>query len=130
MSHRDLKEGCVRLNSCDLRVALKWLLRGIDWSPIKLRRDCTWTASLLATTALLWAWSDELTLIDRFVAVRRIVLHLFPQTWEVANTYQGFIKILRRRTTELVEEPLVENAIEWPSASLMVLIGEEAFAYQ
>jgi hypothetical protein len=102
MSHRDFKEGGVRLNSCDLRLALSWLLRGIDWSPIKLREDCTWTASLLATTALLWAWSDELTLIDRFVAVRRIVLHLFPQTWEVANTYQGFTKILRRRTTELV----------------------------
>ena len=101
MSHRDLK-GCVRLNSCDLRLALSWLLRGIDWSPIKLREDCTWTASLLATTALLSPCCDELTLIDRFVAVRRIVLHLFPQTWEVANTYQGFTKILRRRTTELV----------------------------
>jgi hypothetical protein len=102
MSHRDLKEGFVRLNSCDLRVALGWLLRGVDWSPIKLRHDCTWTASLLATTALLWAWSDELTLVDRFVAVRRIVLHLFPPSWEVANTYQGFTKILRRWTTELV----------------------------
>jgi hypothetical protein len=66
MSHRDLKEGSCRLNSCDLRVALRWLLSGIDWAPIQLRKDCTWTAELLATTALLWAWSDELTLIDRF----------------------------------------------------------------
>ena len=102
MSHRDLKEGSFRLNSCDLRVVLQWLLRGIDWAPIQLRKDCTWTAELLATTALLWAWSDELTLVDRFWAVRRIVLHLFPQSGEVANTYQAFTKILRRWTTELV----------------------------
>ncbi len=102
MSHRDLKEGPFRTNSCDLRVALQVLLRGIDWAPIQLRKDCTWTAELLATTALLWAWSDELTLIDRFWAVRRIVLHLFPQSGEVANTYQAFTKILRRWTTELV----------------------------
>jgi hypothetical protein len=102
MSHRDLKEGSFRLNSCDLRVVLQWLLRGIDWAPIQLRKDCTWTAELLATTALLWAWSDELTLIDRFWAVRRIVLQLFPPSGEVANTYQAFTKILRRWTTELV----------------------------
>ena len=102
MSHRDLKEGSFRLNSCDLRMALQWLLRGIDWAPIRLRKDCTWTAELLATTALLWAWSDELTLIDRFWAVRRIVLHLFPQSGKVANTYQAFTKILRRWTSELV----------------------------
>jgi hypothetical protein len=102
MSHRDLKRGSFRPNSCDLRVALQWLLRGIDWAPIQLRKDCTWTAELLATTALLWAWSDELTLVDRFWAVRRIVLHLFPQSGEVAHTYQAFTKILRRWTTELV----------------------------
>jgi hypothetical protein len=102
MSHRDLKASSFRLNSCDLRIALEWLLRGIDWSPIQLRKDCTWTAQVLATTAVLWAWSDELTLIDRFWAVRRIVLHLFAQSEEVANTYQAFTKILRRWTSELV----------------------------
>ena len=42
-------------------------------------RGCTWTPRLLATTALLWAWSDEGTLVDRFWAVRRIVLHLFSR---------------------------------------------------
>src|SRR5215813_11838074 len=36
----------------------------------------------------------------------------------------------KARTTELVEEPLVEKAIEWPSASLIDLIGEDALAYQ
>src|SRR6266568_3878608 len=36
----------------------------------------------------------------------------------------------KARTTELVDEPLVENAMLWPLASLMVLIGDEALAYQ
>src|ERR1700691_4242744 len=87
----------MRFAGCPAMVAAR-----IDWAPIQLRKDCTWTAELLATTALLWAWSDELTLVDRFWAVRRIVLHLFPQSGEVANTYQAFTKILRRWTTELV----------------------------
>src|SRR3979490_2776903 len=37
---------------------------------------------------------------------------------------------MKARTTELVDDPLVENAMVWPLASLMVLIGEEALAYQ
>jgi Transposase DDE domain len=98
MSHRDL----VRLNSSDLRVALTWLLRGVNWSSVRLRSDCTWTAHLLATTALLWAWSNESTLVERFFAARRIALYLSPQTGEVAQSYQAFTKILRRWTADLV----------------------------
>ena len=98
MSHRD----CVCLNSSSLRAALNWLAAGIDWSSIRLRADCTWTPRLLATTALLWAWSDEGTLADRFWAVRRIVLHLFTPATESARTYQAFTKLLRRWTAELV----------------------------
>lgn len=98
MSHRD----CVCLNSSSLRAALNWLAAGIDWSSIRLRADCTWTPRLLATTALLWAWSDEGTLADRFWAVRRIVQHLFTPATESARTYQAFTKLLRRWTAELV----------------------------
>jgi hypothetical protein len=102
MSHRDLQELPARLNSSDLRVALAWLLRGVNWSSVQLRSDCTWTAHLLATTALLWAWSNESTLVERFFAARRIALHLFSQSGEVAQTYQAFTKILRRWTADLV----------------------------
>jgi IS4 transposase len=98
MSHRDP----VRLNSSDLRVALAWLLRGVNWSSVQLRSDCTWTAHLLATTALLWAWSNESTLVERFFAARRIALHLSAKSGEVAQTYQAFTKILRRWTADLV----------------------------
>lgn len=105
MSQRDR----VCLNSSCLRAALQWLLGGIDWSAIRLRKDCTWTPRLIATAALLWAWSDELTLVDRFVTVRRITLHLFLPDTDVARTYQAFTKLLRRWTAELVD--LLQSAL-------------------
>jgi hypothetical protein len=99
MSHQDSK---VSLNADCLRQALRWLLAGITWSTVKFRDDCSYTPRLLACTAMLWAWSDELTLGDRFHAVRRIIQFLFSLQQEVAGTYQAFIKLLRRWTPPLV----------------------------
>ena len=72
MSHRDSKaQGrAVRLNSACLRLAIHWLLRGVEWQAITFRDDCTRTSMQLIATALLWAWSDELTLVDRFATAR------------------------------------------------------------
>lgn len=102
MSHRDSQGRAVRLNSCCLKAALRWLLHRIDWSSIQFRGDCTWTPLALATAALLWAWSDELTLVDRFQAIRKIVLHLFPQLQPLAGSYQAFMKMLRRWTKPMI----------------------------
>jgi hypothetical protein len=105
MSHRDFEaQGrAIRRNSACLKSAVEWLLEGIEWSGIAFRKDCTWTPRLLAAAALLWAWSDELTLIDRFAAVRKIMLHLFSPQQEFAGSYQAFTKILRRWTEKLIE---------------------------
>jgi hypothetical protein len=80
---------------------LRWLLAGVDWSTIGLRDDCRWTAERLASAALLWAWSDELTLGERFRASRRITLCLPGGQRQLAQSYQAFTKILRRWTGEL-----------------------------
>jgi hypothetical protein len=109
MSHRDLQGGVVRLNGACLKRTLLWLLQGIDWSPVVFRNDCTWTPRLLATTALLWVWSDELTLVERFQAVRRISLWMFPQSHALAGSYQAFTKVLRRWTSDLI--PLLQAAL-------------------
>ena len=99
MSHQDQS---VALNADCLKQAIRWLLAGITWSKIKFRDDCTYTPRLLGCTAMLWAWSDEITLIDRFHAVRRIVQFMFPVQQELAGSYQAFIKLLRRWTPQLV----------------------------
>lgn len=99
MSHRDSH---VRLNVVCLRQCVRWLLGGIDWSKIAFRSDCRWTPQSLATGALLWAWSDEQTLTERFRTVRRITICLLGGQQQLAKTYQAFTKILRRWTDELV----------------------------
>lgn len=102
MSHRD-RRSVVHLNAGCLRVALDWLLRSVSWRGFTFREDCTWTPRLLTVTGLLWAWSDELTLIDRFQAVRKIAIYLFPQAEPLAGSYQAFTKMLVRWTSRLIE---------------------------
>lgn len=107
MSHRD---SSVRLNLSCLQQCLRWLFAGIDWSAITLRKDCRWTAKALAAAALLWAWSDELTLGERFRTVRKIVFRLWEGQHQLATSYQAFMKVLRRWTDELVM--LLQKALQ------------------
>lgn len=99
MLHRD---SGVRLQVVCLQQCLRWLLAGIDWSTITFRKDCRWTPKTLVAGGLLWAWSDELTLVERFRTVRKIAIHLAGGQQQLAKTYQAFTKILRRWTADLV----------------------------
>lgn len=99
MSHQDSK---VRLNADCLRKALQWLFDGVSWSGVRFRDDCTWTPPLLTAAALLWAWSDEPTLVDRFETTRNIVMFLFGPQRQPAGSYQAFTKLLVRWTATLV----------------------------
>ena len=101
MSHRD-SQGVIRLNASCLKRTLQWLLGEVNWSGIHFRDDCTWTPCLLTAMALLWAWSDELTLVERFASVRRILLYLFSPPQDPATSYQAFTKLLRRWTEPLL----------------------------
>jgi len=78
------------------------LLTDIHWSGIHFRNDCRWTPQALASAALLWAWSDEQTLGERFRTVRKIAMHLAGGQHQLATSYQAFTKVLRRWTDELV----------------------------
>jgi IS4 transposase len=78
------------------------LFTGIDWSGIGFRKDCRWTPKTLVAGALLWAWSDEQTLGERFRTVRKIAMCLAGEQHQLAKSYQAFTKILRRWTDELV----------------------------
>ena len=102
MSHQDLDVVKSRLKGQCLKVALQSLLSEVSWSGIKFRKDCSWTPKLLAATALLWAWSGETTVVERFQVVRRIVIFLFSLQHQVAESYQAFIKLLSRWTDEMV----------------------------
>ena len=85
MSHQDKDRRLVRYNAEQLKLALHWLLGPVTGSSIEFREDCTWLPLQLAATALLWAWSDELTLGERFLAARRIAEHLYQPQQEFAG---------------------------------------------
>jgi IS4 transposase len=85
-----------------LHKALRWLLVGVSLTGIAFRPDCTWTPQTLMFAALLWAWSDEKTLIERFVTARKIITNLYDDQQEPAGSYQAFIKLLRKWTEPLV----------------------------
>lgn len=99
MSHQDLVVDCKA--QC-LKSALQWLLAGVDWSSVSFRRDCTWTPKQLAWAALLWAWADESTLVERFQSVRKILQFLLPQQVDLATSYQAYMKLLVRWTAPLI----------------------------
>lgn len=103
MSHQDKDRRLVRYNAEYLKEALRWLLSHVNWSGIQFREDCTWTPMQLASTALLWAWSDERTLGERFVTARRIAQYLYEPQREFASSSQAFIKMLVRWTALILE---------------------------
>jgi hypothetical protein len=84
-----------------LKQTLDWLLGSAVLSNITFRNDCTWTPRSLIVTALLWAWSDEKTLTDRFFTARKIVVWMLRLSQEPASTYQAFLKMLKTWTVTL-----------------------------
>ena len=126
MSHRDTQ---VRLNVVCLKQCLRWLLAGIDWRSITFRDDCRWTPRTLVAAALLWAWSDELTLGERFQSVRKIIVYLQNEQQQLATSYQAFTKILRRWTMELTRllQPVLRERMQAKLAEHWCVSGRVAF---
>jgi hypothetical protein len=80
---------------------LDWLVSPAALTAIEFRRDCTWTPRSLIFTAMLWAWSDEKTLTDRFATARKIVAAMALASQVPASTYQAFLKMLKTWTVAL-----------------------------
>lgn len=129
MPHRD-PQTVIPLNSSCLKRALRWLLEGVDWSGLRFRDDCTWTPCLLTAAGLLWAWSDETTLVERFANSRRILLHLFSPAEPLAESYQAFIKLLRRWTEPLLArlQAALRGRLERDLSDCWLVLGFVMFA--
>ena len=104
MSHQD-QDGrtCFRFHHQALLAAIRWLWDSVAFDRLRLRQDCTWSARALATAGLLWAWSDELTLSDRFTKARQMTMRMLRLSTVPAGTYQAFLKRLGKWTPALVE---------------------------
>jgi hypothetical protein len=84
-----------------LNQALDWLLSPATLSPVAFRRECTWTPKGLVFAAILWAWSDEKALTERFALARKVVAAMAILPRMPATTYQAFLKMLRTWTAAL-----------------------------
>ena len=128
MSHQDHGRK-VQFHYEYLRRALAWLLPGAALTCISFRADCTWSASQLAAAALLWAWSDESTLGERFQTTRKIIQTLFPRQQKPAGSYQAFTKLLRRWTETFVEclQKVLQRRMQQALASRWLLHGFAVF---
>lgn len=104
MSHQDQgrSKGSV-FHFQALKEAISWLWQDIELGDLRLRDDCTWSAKALATAALLWSWSDELTLGDRFRKARQIACKVLAIRKAPASSYQAFLKLLNKWTPRFVE---------------------------
>lgn len=89
-------------NHQSLQAALDWLLAGIVLGGIRFRNDCTWSPINLIRVALLWVWSEEKTLGDRFSQARKIVRRAWSGVGQPASSYQAFTKLLCRWTAPLL----------------------------
>jgi hypothetical protein len=104
MAHQDLgSRGSECSHAGDLHKALRWLTAGASLRGIAFRLDCTWTPRTLVFAALLWAWSDERTLWERFTIARKIIINRYGKQQEPAGSYQAFIKLLGKWTEPLRE---------------------------
>jgi hypothetical protein len=104
MTHQDQgRSGSECPHAYDLHKALRWLMVGVSMSRIVFRPECTWTPQTLVFAALLWAWSDEKTLIERFTIARKIIINRYTEQQQPAGSYQAFIKLLRKWTEPLLK---------------------------
>jgi len=102
MTHQDQgRSGSACSHAHDLHRALHWLVAGASLGGMAFRPECTWTPRTLVFAALLWAWSDEKTLIERFTTARKIIIHGGGVQQEPAGSYQAFIKMLCKWTEPL-----------------------------
>ena len=85
-----------------LREAVRWLVTPETFVEIEFRKDCTWTPWLLVAAAMLWVWSGEPTLTERFDTARSIVQEAFSVQGQLAGSYQAWTKMLVRWTSALL----------------------------
>ena len=101
MSHQDRAPAIV-VNHQSIKQVVDWLLMPALFAGMRVRPGANWKPRMLAVAALLWATSDLRNLKDRFDQARGIVKKVFH--WQPAPgvTYQGFVKMLRKRHAELM----------------------------
>ena len=101
MSHQDRTSDII-VNHETLKQVVDLLLPSVLYAGMKAHGNATWKPRMLAVAALLWATSGLTNLTDRFEQAGKIVKKVFRWQATPGQTYQGFIKILRKYHADLL----------------------------
>lgn len=133
MSHQDRKsEEQIVVNHESIRQAVNSLFTTKAFQGVKVRRGSKWTPRILAVTALFWAWSMAEGLKERFQAARKLAGKIFRWLPDPGETYNGFLKQLRKWHVELQLLCIGELRLQmkqdlfgqWEIAGFVVIAGD------
>ena len=130
MSHQDKRStGKDVVNYRALKEAVNGILTQQVFSQIRFRGGSLWQPITLAIAAVLWAWSDESTLVDRFGAARKTVSCMSPGQPTPPGSYQAFMKILRKWSDPLIQEitNVLRNRMREDLSKVFLIAGFAVF---
>ena len=133
MSHQDRKSKTqIVVNHRALEQAVNELLTTKAFRQVKTRKGSKWTARMLVTTALFWAWSGCTGLNERFLQAAKLAGKILRWLPGPGHTYQGFIKQLQKWHVELLLACMSELRVlmkkdlfdQWEIAGFVVIAGD------
>jgi hypothetical protein len=131
MSHQDRTSDIV-INHETLKQVVDWLLPAKLFRGLQARGNARWLPRMLAVAALFWAASEKRTLTERLEQARKIVNKIFRWLPAAGETYQGFVKMLRKWHAELLIAIIPEVRVrmqevlsnQWRIAGYVVFAGD------
>ena len=97
MSHQNRKSKTrIVVNHKSLEQAVNELFTAKTFRQVKARKGSKWTARMLVTVALFWAWSGCTGLKERFQQATRLAEKILRWLPDPGQTYQGFVKQLQK----------------------------------
>jgi len=133
MSHQDRKSKTrIVVNHESLEQAVNELFTTKAFRQVKARRGSKWTARMLVTVALFWAWSGCTGLKERFQQAAKLAGKILRWLPDPGRTYQGFIKQLQKWHVKLQIACASELRVlmkqdlfgQWEIAGFVVIAGD------
>lgn len=101
MSHQDRTTDIV-INHQTIKQVVDWLFAPAVLAGLRARCDAKWKPRMVAATALIWAVLGYGGLTERFKQARKIITKIFRWHEAPGQTYQGFMKTLRKWHPKLI----------------------------
>ncbi len=133
MSHQDRKSKTrIVVNHESLEQAVNELFTTKTFRQVKARKGSKWTARMLVTVALFWAWSGCTGLKERFQQAAKLAEKILRWLPDPGQTYQGFIKQLQKWHVKLQIACASELRVlmkqdlfdQWEIAGFVVIAGD------